>query len=866
MRRTLFVLVLLIGASFGLSGCDSAEEKAQKHYLSGMALAEAGDVPRALIELRNAFTFDPRHPQARLAYARLAREAGDLGEAYGQYQLVIETAPDTVEARRALAEIAFLVGDWTEAERHGQALQRLDPDSTATGLITAALAYHAAVLAKDAPTAAAAARTARETLKTDPASLIARHIVIDQTASAGGAAAALVEIEAALAVLPAERDFHQMRLRLLAELRDSVALGPALESYVAQFPQDEQGRQMMIAWYIDKGDLTAAEAYLRRLADAVPVADPDATPIAPALAGPDPMLAARMTLIEFLLQARGEQAGRAELDRRIAAETAAETAAGLAAGLAALPYRTRLAALDFDLGKTAAAIAALTALVDGPGPGLQGEDLVAEGHPEALHMLHEAKVTLARMLMASGDLTAAQARIDEVLAKDPAHVAALKLRAGWLIDADRPAEAITALRSAQGAAPRDAEILMLMGGAHDRDGAHELAAESYARAVEASGRAPVESLFYAGFLAQDGRLDSAAAVLGDALRLAPRNRDLLIALARIRLEQKDPDAALDLVTTLRSLGAESGDEQAETAARAIETEVLLLQDRVDDTIASLRDMAVTGEGNVTAAARMVQVQIEAGKIAEARAFLDSQLGTHPDEPTLLFLRAGIHVLDRAPDKAEAIYRGLLAQTPGAEPPLRALYGLLQQEARSKEATALLQTTMAALPDAPLPRILLAAERETAGDVAGAVGLYEALYARDSGNLVVANNLASLMVADLTVAERSPADQAALERATTIAKRLRGSQVAAFQDTYGWLETLRGNPTGALPPLEAAARGLPNDALVQYHLGMTYLALERIKDARRLLILALTLAGDSPLPALVQARAEIARQIARMPPP
>jgi cellulose synthase operon protein C len=859
MRRTLFVLALLIGASFGLSGCDSAEEKAQKHYLSGMALAEAGDLPRALIELRNAFTFDPRHPQARLAYARLSRAAGDLGEAYGQYQLVVETAPDTVEARRALAEIAFVVGDWSEAERHGLALQRLDPDSPATRLITAALAYRAAALAKDAPAAEAAARIARATLQTDPASVIARHIVIDHAAAVGGPKAALTEIAAALTVLPAERDFHQMRLRILAEARDGVALGPALESYLAAFPQDEQGRQMMIAWYIDKGDLTSAEAFLRKLADAAG-ADPAPQPLAGGgLSGPDPVLAARMTLIEFLLQARGPEAGRAELDRRIAAETAA--------GRSALPYRTRLAALDFDLGKTDEAIAALTALVGEPGQTEPAPELAPDAaagvQPEALRTRHEAKVTLARMLMAKGDLAKAQMRIDEVLAEAPAHVAALKLRAGWLIDADRPAEAITALRSAQAAAPRDAEVLMLMARAHDRDGAHELAGESYARAVEASGRAPAESAFYAGFLAQDGRLDSAAAVLGDALRLAPRNLDLLTALARIRLEQKNPDAALELVTTLRSLGAESGDNAAETAARAVETEVLLLQDRVDETIASLQDMAVTGEGNVAAAARMVQLQIEAGKIAAARAFLDDQLGAHAGEPTLLFLRAGVHVLDREPDKAEAIYRALLVQTPGAEPPLRALYGLLRQEARPKEATALLQDSLAAMPEAALPRILLAAEREAAGDVAGAVALYETLYARDSGNLVVANNLASLMAADLAVADPpgsdlSPGDQVVLERAVAIARRLRGSQVAAFQDTYGWLETLRGNPAGALAPLEAALRGLPRDALVHYHLGMTYLALDRPADARRLLELSLTLAGDSPLPAFVLARARIAR--------
>ncbi|MES2144546.1 MAG: hypothetical protein V4516_09310 [Pseudomonadota bacterium] len=58
--------------------------------------------------------------------------------------------------------------------------------------------------------------------------------------------------------------------------------------------------------------------------------------------------------------------------------------------------------------------------------------------------------------------------------------------------------------------------------------------------------------------------------------------------------------------------------------------------------------------------------------------------------------------------------------------------------------------------------------------------------------------------------------------------------------------------------EAAARALPDDALVQLHLGLTYLAPGQSDAARPLLQKALALAGDSPLPAFAAARAEPAR--------
>ena len=85
---------------------------------------------------------------------------------------------------------------------------------------------------------------------------------------------------------------------------------------------------------------------------------------------------------------------------------------------------------------------------------------------------------------------------------------------------------------------------------------------------------------------------------------------------------------------------------------------------------------------------------------------------------------------------------------------------------------------------------------------------------------------------------------------------------AFQDTYGWLQTRTGNPQRGVADLEAAARALPDDAMVQVHLGLTYLALGRTEDARGLLQAALALAGDSPLPAFQKAKAELAK----LPPP
>ena len=177
--------------------------------------------------------------------------------------------------------------------------------------------------------------------------------------------------------------------------------------------------------------------------------------------------------------------------------------------------------------------------------------------------------------------------------------------------------------------------------------------------------------------------------------------------------------------------------------------------------------------------------------------------------------------------------------------------------REAEAGAVLEAAIAAQPEAVMLQWMQAGRLEAAGDIDGAIAVYEALYAANSANTVIANNLASLITT-----HRS--DAQSLERAFAIARRLRGSDVPAFQDTYGWIEYRRGNLSEALAHLEPAAEGLPDNALVQFHLGMTYAALERPAEAVERLERALELAGESPLAQFDTARETLARLRATQP--
>ena len=88
------------------------------------------------------------------------------------------------------------------------------------------------------------------------------------------------------------------------------------------------------------------------------------------------------------------------------------------------------------------------------------------------------------------------------------------------------------------------------------------------------------------------------------------------------------------------------------------------------------------------------------------------------------------------------------------------------------------------------------------------------------------------------------DEESVDRAFSIARRLRGTEVPPFQDTYGWILHRRGEAEEALTYLEPAARALSGDAIVQFHLASVYEALGQTDDALESFQRAIELAGEN----------------------
>jgi tetratricopeptide (TPR) repeat protein len=799
--------VILLCAALALAGCKSKQEKADDYYQSAMALVAKGDVPRAMIELRNVFQYDVSHKAARREYGDLLLATGRVQEAYGQYLRLSEQYPDLVDPHRLLAELSLRSGNMDEARRQMNTTLDLAPDDPGALAVGLALQLRAAMAGNETSAYADIGAKARALTQRAPDVATAWHVLIDTLNAQGDQEGALSAIKTALLQKPAQYRLQVMRLELLAALKRNDQIGAQLKRMQELFPDDPKTRTALIAWYVLRDDPDGAANFLRKLAGD-PASESDGY----------------VQLVQFLAQSRGAQAAATELDTLIVQAKGTPNAR---------LFGAMRADLDFTAGQQDNALARMKALL--------------QDAPES-EQTDRLRVSYAQMLDRAGQRKAAQTQLDSALKVAPDLVPALRLRAQWLIDADNPEDALVALRRALQQAPQDAPTLTLMAQANMREGAPDLAGTLLAQAYEASNRRAAEARNYADFLLDQKRPTAAAALLSEAIQHNPDDPGLLHRQADLALSQTDWAQAQRIAEHLDTLQR----PEASALAQSIRAAILLGRGQSDAAIDTLKSLADSTSNNGAIAA-VIQAQLAAGRTDAARSYLADQLAAAPKDRGLRLLSANLDSLTGHGSEAEAGLRALCSERPADSQPARQLYRLLAAAGRDAEARQIIDATLKAQGDTPDPLLLLyrARSQNKAGDYEAAIATYDALYQRNSDNAVLANNLASLL-------SQHRDDPASLARAAAIAQRFRESPEPAFKDTYGWAEYRLGNFAQAEPLLAAAAAGLPDTALAQYHYAMVLLASGDETTAAAQLQKALDLAG-ADLPAQMQdAPAQLAK--------
>lgn len=809
--RLLLPAALMAGLTLPLAGCKTSEERAEEYYQSGLELLEQGDPERAIVQFRNVFEIEGDHYNARKALAETHLAAGDMKQAYSQYLRLAEQYPDDLEVRIALSQIAFDLAQGQEFERHVTRAVELAPDDPRVMALDISRRYREASGPEEEATRKEIAAEAEALTATLPDNPLLLGILLDRAARDKDLDRADVLTRDLLELQPENRTRHQQRLALLLERRDMDGVEQQLRATIAQFPEDPEAKADLIRFLISQERDEDAEAYMRELADAADEDNPGQ----------------KIDLIRFIELRRGPAAAREELDKI------------LAAGGDPLTFQSMRAGFDFSAGQQDEAIAEIREVLS----------TVTEPSDESRNV----QAQLARMLDVTGDQPAAAELVAEILEQDPTHPSALKLQASWNIEADRTDQAIMSLRGVLDQYPRDVETMSLMARAYQRAGESDLERDYLTQAAKASNNAPQQVLELAQKLFQEGRYRPAEDALLPALRQQPGNLEMLSLLGRTYLAMPDMPRAEGVITRLRELGAQPGNDRARLMADELELNRLASADGNEAAIGYLEELAGQADAGLGPRLELIRVRLSAGDTELALNLARKLAEEQPDEPPVLMALAMAEAISDNADTAREILNKLTQDQTTDPRPYLMLIRMAAAEGDREEAQALVDKGLEALPGNADLLWAKASMAEGRADFDTAIAIYEQLYAQNSESIVIANNLASLL------STWKSDDPESVSRASTVARRLRDTDQPAFMDTYGWIEHLNGASKSALPYLEGAAAGLPNDPMVQIHLGLVQEAVGKSADARAQLEKGLgMLREDQEGPSITLAREALAR--------
>lgn len=773
-------LALAACCALFLTACDTAEERAENHYQAALELMEEGDVLRALVELRNVFQLNGQHREARRLYAETVLDQGELREAYGQYLRLVEQYPADVDANRQLAILSVDSGNFAQTRQFLNVALADSPEDTLLMSIQTLLDYSESTNSDREKERQNAIDRAEALLADDPALVYARQVQIDNNLKSRDWTTLIDNLDTAIENDPSNLTFFRLRLTALEALGMNKEIEETLLIMTRRFPENKGIGRALLNWYGSSNDLESAESWLR---DQV---NPNQS---------DP--SNRLDLIRFLQGTRGEAVALEELtavEGQIPQPQDYQDNYGL--------FASMRAGMMFNLGQTDAAI-------------LRLEDLIANSDANQ-EQIDRMKVALAQMYEEVGNRVGARALVSEVLEGDGTQIGALKMMAEWQIQDDDPEAAISNLRVALDQAPEDASVMSILATAYERQGSRELMLDIMARAVEASGRAPDESIRLAKILETNGEFRTAESVLIESLRINRYSVRLLETLALLHMEMSDWSRVEQGINQLRDINS----RDANAAADRLETQTLLRQRKTDDLLSFVESQIGQDERGEAA---VVRALVLSGRTQEAFDRAKGYYDAYPDLPLARFVYAATLTYLERDEEALPIFEELVDETPNMLFAWSSIYRIHSRAEDMVAAEETLERAQAAMPGNTNIQWLRAGHEETVGNIEAAIAIYEEIYEENSNLPVIANNLASLISV-------SRSDDASIERAYLVARRLRDSDIPEFADTYGWIASLRGDHNDALEHLIKAAEGLPNEASVHYHLGATYVAMEDYETA------------------------------------
>ena len=599
-------------------------------------------------------------------------------------------------------------------------------------------------------------------------------------------AEAITVLEAALQSNPDDRTLLSVLGNALFINKDYERSEQIWQQLLDAHPEVFQNHLRLALFYQKTGETAKAEQVLRA---AIAVDDKD--------------MERKFALVEFLQGTAGPEQAMAELEQMIAKHPDEGK------------LRLALAQLQTSANDIDAAIASYKAAIEDFSKNETGIT---------------SRVQLARIYAQKQDMESAQSIIDEAedIAPNDAEVNLMKAKIA-LFNQDTE-QAIISLRTVIKDDPENIEGYLLLVQAHEANDETIQAEEVLARAYQ-NNRDNTKALMpLAKYHIRNKNVADAEQAIDDYLRLDANNYEALSIKASILNGRNEFDKAEPLADRMLKLYPEKENGYLQSAP-------VLISRRAFDKATELLHTGYQKTGSVQVIRLNAMIQVSAGRPEQAVAMLTSA-SEKDDSEQLQLLLANAHVANKDNEAAKKVIRDSIMTDKSRTNSYIALAAVYVGENDLPQAITALEEGVQANPNDTQLALNLAGYYEKAGDFDSAINQYEQILGYNPDNLLANNNLAALLVDHRD-------DEESLNRAKTIAEKLKIVDQPVILDTVGWVYYKTGDYSDATRVLEQVVAAQPEAALFNYHLGMAHYKAGNTADARKHLEAAL--ASDEQFP-------------------
>ncbi len=771
--RALSVLILALPLAL-LGACSSTEDKVAGHLEKARAYLADQDYTKAALEAKNVVQIQPNNAEAHFILAKAAWREGKFEAAFPELHMAVESDPTLVEARLRLGDLYYLTGNIKEAAAQAEATRRLAPGRADVHLLSGKVLF----LQGDLEGSAAEV----------DAALAANPVFVDAiTAKAGllgqqrDTAGALAVLDSGLAnTLGADRDvLSDFRLGFLLNLGEDVAYEKGLLALIKEFPQRTKYSYQLVQFYAARGRQEDEERTLRELLTT------------------DPTNHVVPVRLASMLASRNDQAGAEQLLKDSIAKF--PTSAELQISLGDY-YRYRK--------RSPEAMAAYR----------QAASQWAETTPEGL----KARGRIVAQHTLDGETEQARAVIEKILAVEPDNGDALLSRATFEFFNRQFDAAIADLRIVL-RRQDSPEAVFLLARSYVGAGDLTVAKDTYRRLLDAQPGNTEAAKDLALLYSKEGDAAAVTKILRNVVAIRPDDAEASAGLVQSLLAQRQVNEAE--TEARRLLKGKAGTAVAEQQL----SEVLQAKGSTTEALARYRALLERDPNQVGALKGLVAVLLETGRAPEALDYLE---GYPKDNLAASLLLGAVYARQGDVVAARQAYERAIASAPADVSAYLALAALSPTD--SPQQLTDLERGWKANPGHEVIGVFLGGILERQGKVEDAIRVYESTHKTNPGNLIVVNNLASLLLEN--------DDKASLVRALQLAKVLDKTSEAVMLDTLGWAYFRTGDLPNAARTLERAVAADSTNPLLQYHLGKAYAAAGNPLNARQHLAKALEQGG------------------------